>query len=156
MQKLTLKNSILAASFLAISLPACAHHHESAAPEEKTTQTTAQLKTGVVSTETAKTSNEAWGQFLSYYEGRSDHVSDVLTGVAIINPGEEIHPPHKHPEEEFLMVIEGQGTWSIEGVESPASTGDILFAVPGELHGIKNTGDIPLKFVVFKYNPKPQ
>lgn len=135
-----------------LGLSSCAPQTDSAAASAADLE---KLKTQVVTREGAKTSEEAWGTFLSYYEGRSDHAADILTGVAIINPGEEIHPPHKHPEEEFLMVIEGQGTWSVKGVESPAAAGDILFSVPGEYHGIKNTGDRPLKFVVFKYNPKP-
>ncbi len=155
MQRYKFKISCLIFAAFAMALSACEGHHDHAAPQEDAALTSGQLKTGVVSEQTAKTSVESWGKFLSYYEGRSDHVSDILTGVAVINPGEEIHPPHKHPEEEFLMVIEGSGTWSIKGINSPALAGDILFAVPGELHGLKNTGNTPLKFVVFKYNPKP-
>jgi len=139
-------------SFTSLGLVSCA---TATKPVNNSPSELASLKTQVVSSETAKTSQEAWGTFLSYYEGQSDHVTNILTGVAIINPGEEIHPPHKHPEEEFLMVIEGEGTWSVKGEESPARAGDILFSVPGEYHGIKNTGNKPLKFVVFKYNPKP-
>lgn len=112
------------------------------------------LKTDVVSAESAARVQESWGDFLTYYAGQSDHIKDVLSGVAIINPGEEIHPPHAHEEEEFLMVLEGSGTWSVEGQDFPAKAGDILFAAPWDLHGIKNTGRTPLKFVVFKYNKK--
>ncbi len=154
MPNFTPENLRLSAAFFAMSLTACITAPRPTSVADNINQLPQKLRTEVISEQNAKTAQESWGQFLSYYEGRSDHIQDILTGVAIINPGEEIHPPHKHPEEEFLMVIEGQGTWSIEGVESPARTGDILFAVPGELHGIKNTGDKPLKFVVFKYNPK--
>ncbi|NNC37244.1 MAG: cellulase family glycosylhydrolase [Hyphomonadaceae bacterium] len=98
--------------------------------------------------------NENWGQFRSYYSGSTDFTSDTLTGVATINPGQEIHPPHKHIEEEYLMVLEGNGTWTIGENDFPAKTGDILYAAPWDLHGIKNTGTTPMKFVVFKYNKK--
>jgi len=154
MQRDQIKTICLTFTVLGSSLSACAHHDGNITPETRPI-IASPLKTDVISSQNAKASQDAWGTFLSYYEGRSNHITDILTGVAIINPGEEIHPPHKHPEEEFLMILEGQGTWSIKGVESPASAGDILFAVPGDLHGIKNTGDSPLKFVVFKYNPKP-
>lgn len=146
------KRFLITFSLSSLSLVSCA---TTSKPVNNPPSKPAALTTQVVSGETAKTNQETWGTFLSYYEGQSDHLTDILTGVAIINPGEEIHPPHKHPEEEFLMVIEGQGTWSVKGVESPAVAGDILFSVPGEYHGIKNTGNTPLKFVVFKYNPKP-
>lgn len=115
---------------------------------------TKRLKTGVVSQSSVAPANENWGKFLPYYEGDSEHIKDILTGVAIINPGEQIHPPHRHPEEEFLMILEGNGTWTIGTKDMPANTGDIMYSKPGELHGLRNTGNVPLKFVVFKYNPK--
>lgn len=112
------------------------------------------LKTGVVSQNSVTPAHENWGRFLPYYEGNSDHIRDILTGVAIIKPGEQIHPPHKHPEEEFLMILEGNGTWTIGTNNMPANTGDIMYSAPNEFHGLQNTGNSPLKFVVFKYNPK--
>ena len=112
------------------------------------------LKTGVVSQGSISPATENWGKFLPYYEGESEHIKDILTGVAIINPGQQIHPPHKHPEEEFLMILEGNGMWAIGTKDMPANTGDIMYSNPGELHGLRNTGNVPLKFVVFKYNPK--
>ncbi len=112
------------------------------------------LKTQVVTRSDVKPDIQPWGQFLPYYVGDTDFTSGALTGVAEIKPGQEIHPPHKHIEEEYLMVLEGNGTWTIEGEDFPANTGDILYAAPWDSHGIKNTGTAPLKFVVFKYNTK--
>ena len=112
------------------------------------------LKTQVVTEAKANTAHENWGKFQAYYEGETDFTQDTLSGVAVIKPGQEIHPPHKHLEEEFLMVLEGNGTWTIGNKDFPANTGDMLYAAPWDLHGIKNTGTKPLKFVVFKYNKK--
>ena len=110
------------------------------------------LKTQVVSRNDIAPDIQPWGQFLPYYVGETDFTSDTLSGVAEIKPGQEIHPPHKHLAEEFLMVLEGNGTWTIGEKEFPAKAGDILYAAPWDLHGIKNTGATTLKFVVFKYN----
>jgi len=110
------------------------------------------LKTQVVSKSDVKPDVQPWGQFLPYYVGDTEFTSGALTGVAEIKPGQEIHPPHKHIEEEYLMVLEGNGTWTIEGKDFPAKAGDILYAAPWVSHGIKNTGSTTLKFVVFKYN----
>jgi len=112
------------------------------------------LKTTVVSESNSTPDYQDWGKFLTYYDGETDYTSGALTGVAVINPGEEIHPPHKHAEEEYLMVLEGNGSWTIGKKDFPAKSGDILYAAPWDLHGIKNTGATPLKFVVFKYNKK--
>ncbi len=113
------------------------------------------IKTAVVAAKDAKVETFEWGQLMTYYSGDSYSTKDSLTAVAIINPGMEIHPPHDHSEEEYLMVLEGNGTWTVNDSDFPAQAGDVLYAAPWDLHGIKNTGDTPLSFVVFKWNPKP-
>jgi mannose-6-phosphate isomerase-like protein (cupin superfamily) len=115
----------------------------------------ASLDTGVRTGTAAKAENFEWGTLVTYFAGNSYAATDSLTAVAIINPGMEIHPPHVHSEEEYLMVLEGEGTWSVKGETFPATAGDALYAAPWDEHGIRNTGDVPLKFVVFKWNPKP-
>ena len=35
-----------------------------------------------------------------------------------------------------------------------AKTGDILYAAPNELHGLFNTGENQMKFVIFKWKSK--
>lgn len=102
-----------------------------------------------------------WGTFFTYHVGESYGTVGGLAGVAVIRPGEEIHPPHQHAEEEYLMVLEGLGTWHLLGEERPAVPGDLLYAAPWDIHGITNTGAMPLRFVVWKWasrgvEPAPQ
>lgn len=113
------------------------------------------LDTAVVTGADAKVESFEWGRLLTYYAGESYSTQDALAAVAVINPGMQIHPPHVHAEEEYLMVLEGAGTWSVEGEEFPAAAGDLLYAAPWDEHGIRNTGETPLRFAVFKWNPKP-
>lgn len=113
------------------------------------------IETAVVAANAARVEVFDWGRLMTYYAGESYSATDSLTAVAIINPGMEIHPPHMHSEEEYLMVLEGEGTWSVKGKDFPAKAGDVLYAAPWDEHGIKNTGKTPLSFVVFKWNPKP-
>lgn len=93
-----------------------------------------------------------WGRFLPYFTDDTHVLSPVLVGVAKIAAGQEIHPPHRHADEEYLMVTRGRGTWSLNGVQSPATEGDILFARAWDYHGIRAAEDSPLEFVVFKYS----
>jgi mannose-6-phosphate isomerase-like protein (cupin superfamily) len=95
-----------------------------------------------------------WGTLYTYFEGESYGTRDGLAAVAVIKPGREIHPPHEHAEEEYLMVLEGQGTWHLNGRERPARAGDLQYAAPWDVHGIRNTGRVPLRFVVWKWNAK--
>jgi mannose-6-phosphate isomerase-like protein (cupin superfamily) len=108
----------------------------------------------IISRAEAKREDFAWGSLYTYYAGESYGTKDGLTAVAVIKPGQEIHPPHEHAEEEYLMVVEGSGTWHLNGKDSPAKAGDIQYSAPWDVHGIKNTGSTPLTFVVWKWNNK--
>lgn len=100
---------------------------------------------------------ESWGDLIIYTpeEGTVTYgTQNTLTAVAEIKPGEQIHPPHQHTAEEFLYILEGTGTWSLNGRESPAHAGDLLYAAPWDWHGLKNTGNELLKFFVVKWDNK--
>ncbi len=112
------------------------------------------IPSSVITQENAAEENFDWGTFYTYFQGESYGTTDVLSGVAVINPGMEIHPPHLHAEEEYLMVMEGEGTWHLNGEEFPATAGDMLYATPWDIHGITNTGSEPLTFVFWKWNNK--
>jgi hypothetical protein len=68
--------------------------------------------------------------------------------------GKSVHKAHRHAKEEYLAVVEGTGIWWVDGKESPAKRGDIPYVGPWVYHGLANTGDKPLVFLVIKYNGK--
>lgn len=112
------------------------------------------FSSSVVTQQAAKLEKAEWGDFYAYYQGETYGTRDALNGVAVIKPGMEIHPPHQHAEEEFLMVLAGTGMWHLNGKSFAAQEGDVLYAAPWDVHGIKNTGEQVLKFVVWKWNTK--
>jgi len=93
-----------------------------------------------------------WGTFYPYFTDDTHVLKPVLVGAASLKAGEQIHPPHRHADEEYLMVTEGRGTWSLNGETREAKKGDILFARAWDYHGISAAPDSPLEFVVFKYS----
>lgn len=113
------------------------------------------IATAVVRAPAAATQTFEWGRLMTYYSGETRSSRDTLVAVAIVNPGMQIHPPHVHPEEEYLMVLEGAGTWTVKGEQFPARGGDVLYAAPWDEHGIANTGATPMRFVFLKWNGKP-
>ncbi|GGW89300.1 cupin domain-containing protein [Alteromonas halophila] len=112
------------------------------------------IETGVISQAEAEVEKGDGWAFYSYFTGSSYGVDKTLTGMAVIEPGQQIHPPHQHADEEYLLITQGQGEWSVEGETFSASAGDMLYAAPWDAHGVKNTGDSPLVFVVFKWHSK--
>ena len=118
-------------------------------------QGSAPLKSGVVTAaQTVVADSGAWGEFHKHLGGTTSATAEVLAGYLDLKPGQEPHPPHVHPDEEFLYLVEGSGSWFVNGKTIPAKAGDVLYTAPNDLHGIKNTGTTPLRFFVAKWRSK--
>ena len=103
-------------------------------------ETTEFIKSSVVKAKDAHVTEYDGSKFLNYFMGDSKKTSKMITGVGIIEPNNEIHPAHTHEDEEYLMIIEGSGIWTLNDKKFPANTGDILYVKPNDLHGIFNNG----------------
>ncbi len=114
----------------------------------------APLKTQVMSWDEAKANVAGWGEMRRYFGGSTFATKDALVAVAVVKPGEAVHKEHRHAQEEYLALIEGSGTWSVEGKKFPAKRGDVLYTEPWAYHGLTNTGQEPLIFLVVRYNGK--
>lgn len=97
-----------------------------------------------------------WGWIALYTEDGQPSVgtTSVLTAELEFLPGRQLQPPHQHAEEEFQFVIEGSGTWSLNGKEYPLARGDLMYSKPWDWHGIRNSGDAPLRFLVVKFQAR--
>ena len=111
-------------------------------------------ESAILSQSNIETTPDPWGTFYPYFTEDTHALKPVLVGVAKIKAGQEIHPPHRHADEEYLMVTKGRGEWYLNGETRPAKQGDILFARAWDYHGVKAAADSPLEFVVFKYSGK--
>jgi len=114
----------------------------------------AMLKSQVVRWDDARSHLADWGEMRRYFGGETFGTKDVLTAVAVVEPGKAVHRAHRHAAEEYLIVVQGSGTWSLDGKEFPAQKGDILYVEPWVYHGLTNTGDGQLIFAVVRYNAK--
>ena len=72
--------------------------------------------------------------------------SALYTGLAELSSGGWLGR-HRHTPAETYVVVEGSGVVVLDGVEHPVAGGSAVF-IPGDAeHGIRNTGDGPLRFV---------
>ncbi len=122
---------------------------------EKAQQVT-ELESCIIRRADVKKSTGAWGSIQVYTKDTACTcgTDSLLTAVLEFLPGQRLQPPHRHPNEEFQYVIEGSGTWHLNGRDIPLVKGDLMYAKPGDLHGIANTGTEPLRFVVVKWISK--
>jgi len=116
----------------------------------------ASLESHIWSAADARTAKGSWGSISIYTEDGqpSAGTSSVLTAELTFLPGQQLQPPHQHPEEEFQYVVEGSGTWSLNGKEQPLKAGDLMYSKPMDWHGIRNSGAAPLRFFVFKWKTR--
>jgi len=69
--------------------------------------------------------------------------------ITTLNPGNMSHPPHIHPQEEFIILKEGVLDASINGKVERVETGSILFFASNDRHNVTNVGDKPATYWVF-------
>jgi quercetin dioxygenase-like cupin family protein len=71
--------------------------------------------------------------------------------VTTVNPGQRSHDPHRHPEEEVIIVKEGAIDSMQEGVTTKVGPGSVIFEASNQLHGLANAGDTPATYFVIKW-----
>jgi quercetin dioxygenase-like cupin family protein len=71
--------------------------------------------------------------------------------VTTLNPGENSHPPHKHPEEELVVVKEGTVEVLVNGQWKRVGPGSVIFNACNVEHALRNAGDQPATYHVFMW-----
>lgn len=100
----------------------------------------------------AKLTREPFGDLRIYFEGPTDQLKSMTAGSLKLNAGATPHPPHQHPEEEFMVITEGTGELTVEGKLSKVGPGSMMYCAGNKLHGIVNTGKTPLLFYFYKWS----
>lgn len=77
---------------------------------------------------------------------RTETHTSFESGVQEVAPGGHVREHAHDPNEELILVIEGQGTATIDGVAHPMQAGTTLYLAPHSRHTFVNDGDGPLRF----------
>jgi mannose-6-phosphate isomerase-like protein (cupin superfamily) len=113
--------------------------------------TTPKLPDGVLDLAALPSDYQNGCRVFVHYNGPTDQLSGVCTGMAVLDPGASPHPPHQHAEEEFLIVASGTGEIECGGTTTQVGPGDIMYCAGNVLHGITNTGPVPMTFYWSKW-----
>lgn len=71
--------------------------------------------------------------------------------LAVLPPGSSIGThTHHADEEEFYVVLEGEGEMCRDGETFTVKAGEVIRNRPGGTHGLRNTGSHPLRLFVFE------
>jgi quercetin dioxygenase-like cupin family protein len=113
--------------------------------------TTAKLQDGVIAATEITPVREPGCTVFVHYNGPTDQLSGMCAGMATLDPGASPHPPHRHPEEEILIVAEGSGIIECDGKVTQVGPGAMMYCAGNTLHGITNTGSTQMTFYWSKW-----
>jgi quercetin dioxygenase-like cupin family protein len=111
----------------------------------------AKLPDATLDASKAKLTKEPFGDHHVYFDGPTDQLKSMTAGSLRLNAGASPHPPHQHPEEEFVLVTEGSGEISVDGKPTKVGPGSMMYCAGNKMHGIVNTGKTPLLFYYYKW-----
>lgn len=109
------------------------------------------LPNAVIDEKNAKLTKEPFGDLHVYFDGPTDQLKSMTAGSLRLKAGMSPHPPHKHPEEEFMVITEGSGELLVGGKTMKVGPGSMMYCAGNQEHGIKNTGSTPLLFYYYKW-----
>jgi quercetin dioxygenase-like cupin family protein len=84
------------------------------------------------------------------FNGPTEQLAALASGLVTLEPGAQPHPPHRHVEEEIMIVGEGTGEFFLDGAATQVKQGDMIFAEANVLHGVRNTSDKRMTFYFIK------
>jgi mannose-6-phosphate isomerase-like protein (cupin superfamily) len=69
-------------------------------------------------------------------------------GAVALAPGQTVGKHSTESYEEFIVVLEGQGSMIISGgTQLEMKVGTSVYCPPGTEHDVKNTGSVPLRYI---------
>ena len=94
------------------------------------------------------------GERRTVFDAPTPSLAEFECHITTLNPGESPHPPHRHADEELMVIKEGTVA-ALQGDKTNIVTaGGIIFEASNELHGLRNIGTDRATYYVFKISPR--
>jgi mannose-6-phosphate isomerase-like protein (cupin superfamily) len=94
-----------------------------------------------------------------FFQGPTATLDDIEFHTTRLAAGETSHPPHRHPNEEMVIVKEGTVEALVNGTMRRLGPGSVIFNASNELHAIRNVGTGPATYHVINWHtpatPRP-
>jgi quercetin dioxygenase-like cupin family protein len=92
------------------------------------------------------------GSVRQFFKAPTATLDQLELHVTTLNPGEASHPPHKHPNEELVIVKEGTVEALVNGEWKRVGPGSVIFNASNQLHGLRNVGTGPATYHVINWS----
>jgi quercetin dioxygenase-like cupin family protein len=91
------------------------------------------------------------GSVRSFFKVRTATLEQLEVHVTTLNPGKSPHPPHRHPNEEMIIVRQGTVEALVNGDWKRVGPGSVIFFASNQLHGLRNVGTEPAIYHVINF-----
>ena len=92
------------------------------------------------------------GSVRTFFRSPTATLDELECHVTTLNPGESSHLPHKHQEEEVIIIKEGTLEALVNGTMKRVGSGSVIFQASNQMHSIKNIGTTPATYHVFSWH----
>lgn len=80
------------------------------------------------------------GVVRQFFRAPTITLDELECHVTTLNPGMQSHPPHKHPNEELVIVKEGTVEVLSNGEWKRVGAGSVIFNASNQMHALRNVG----------------
>jgi quercetin dioxygenase-like cupin family protein len=91
------------------------------------------------------------GEIRNVVRGPTATLEELEIHVTTLNPGLASHPPHRHPNEELVIIDHGNVEVLSGGTWRRAGPGSIVFNASNSLHALRNVGTVPATYHVINF-----
>lgn len=91
------------------------------------------------------------GSVRSFFRARTTTLDELEVHATTLNPGQIPHPPHRHPNEELIVLEQGTLETLTNDVWKRVGSGSVIFNASNQLHGLKNVGAEPAIYHVINW-----
>lgn len=81
-----------------------------------------------------------YGSVRSFFSSPTATLENLELHVTTLNPGQSPHQPHRHPNEELIIIRQGTVETLSNGEWKRVGAGSVIFNGSNQLHGLKNVG----------------
>jgi XRE family transcriptional regulator, regulator of sulfur utilization len=91
------------------------------------------------------------GSVRQFFRNPTITLDELECHVTTLNPGLSSHPPHKHANEELVIIREGNVEVLSNGEWKKVGPGSVVFNASNQLHALKNIGTVPAVYHVINW-----
>jgi XRE family transcriptional regulator, regulator of sulfur utilization len=91
------------------------------------------------------------GESRQFFRAPTATLDQLEVHATTLEPGKQSHPPHKHANEEVIIVDHGSVEAFGEGKWTPVGPGSVIFNASNTLHAIRNAGAGPATYHVVSF-----